>query len=57
MSRCSSLSDAKWPAMKFVSTELAGAWIIEPEPVNDGRGFFARTFCAREFKERGMEAR
>lgn len=42
--------------MKFISTELAGAWIIEPEPVNDERGFFARTFCAREFKERGLEA-
>jgi dTDP-4-dehydrorhamnose 3,5-epimerase len=42
--------------MKFVETELLGAWIIEPEPASDNRGFFARIFCAREFKERGLEA-
>jgi dTDP-4-dehydrorhamnose 3,5-epimerase len=33
---------------------LAGAFIIEPEPHEDSRGFFARTFCAREFGERGL---
>lgn len=42
--------------MKFIATELAGAWIIEPEAINDMRGFFARTFCTREFQERGLEA-
>ena len=40
--------------MKFISTKLAGAFIIEPEPHEDERGFFARTVCAREFGERGL---
>jgi dTDP-4-dehydrorhamnose 3,5-epimerase len=42
--------------MKFIATELAGAWIVEPEPASDARGFFARTFCAREFQEHSLEA-
>ena len=41
--------------MRFVETELPGAWIIEPERLEDERGFFARTFCRREFGERGLE--
>lgn len=40
--------------MKFVETQLPGAFAIEPEPVGDSRGFFARTFCAHEFAERGL---
>jgi len=40
--------------MRFIAAELAGAWIIEPEPHEDGRGLFARTFCAREFREHGL---
>jgi dTDP-4-dehydrorhamnose 3,5-epimerase len=40
--------------MKFVETKLAGAYIVEPEPREDARGFFARTFCAREFGEKGL---
>jgi dTDP-4-dehydrorhamnose 3,5-epimerase len=39
----------------FRETGLAGAWIVEPEPIEDERGFFARTFCARTFAERGLE--
>ena len=35
--------------MRFVETGLAGAWLIEPEPIADARGLFARTFCEREF--------
>ena len=35
--------------MRFVPTALAGAYIIEVESHDDSRGFFARTFCAREF--------
>ena len=27
---------------------------MEPEPFEDNRGFFARTFCAREFGERNL---
>jgi dTDP-4-dehydrorhamnose 3,5-epimerase len=40
--------------MKFIETSLQGAFIIEPEPNRDERGFFARTFCAREFAEHGL---
>jgi dTDP-4-dehydrorhamnose 3,5-epimerase len=40
--------------MKFVKTRLRGAYIIEPEPHADSRGFFARTFCAREFETHGL---
>jgi dTDP-4-dehydrorhamnose 3,5-epimerase len=40
--------------MRFVPTELEGAWVIEPEPHQDGRGLFARTYCAREFSKQGL---
>jgi dTDP-4-dehydrorhamnose 3,5-epimerase len=33
----------------FHETELPGAFIIEPQPVEDSRGFFARVFCQNEF--------
>jgi dTDP-4-dehydrorhamnose 3,5-epimerase len=39
----------------FRETGLEGAWIVEPEPIEDERGFFARTFCARIFAERGLD--
>jgi len=41
--------------MKFIETWLAGAFLIEIEPREDERGFFARTFCSREFEEHGLE--
>jgi dTDP-4-dehydrorhamnose 3,5-epimerase len=41
--------------MIFRETPLAGAWVLEPERFEDERGFFARTFCRREFEARGME--
>ena len=40
--------------MIFTETPLAGAWIIQPEPKHDERGFFARTFCKQAFRERGL---
>lgn len=40
--------------MIFTETELKGAFIVEPELLKDGRGFFARTFCQREFREHGL---
>jgi dTDP-4-dehydrorhamnose 3,5-epimerase len=43
--------------MLFTKTELEGAWLIEPEPVRDPRGWFARTFCEREFASQGLETR
>lgn len=41
--------------MQFAETGLAGAYLVEPEPIADDRGFFARTFCVGEFGERGLE--
>jgi len=35
--------------MQFTATKLAGAFIIDLELRGDNRGFFARTFCAKEF--------
>ncbi len=35
--------------MKFVKAPLAGAYEIEPEPIEDERGLFARSFCLKEF--------
>lgn len=40
--------------MHFTATKLAGAYIIEPQPHKDERGLFARTYCAREFREQGL---
>ena len=40
--------------MKFIPTKLNGAFVIEPELHEDSRGFFARTFCAREFSGLGL---
>jgi dTDP-4-dehydrorhamnose 3,5-epimerase len=41
--------------MKFVETTLQGAFTIDIEPREDSRGFFSRTFCQREFAERGLK--
>ncbi len=41
--------------MRFVGTRFRDAWLIEPEPIRDQRGYFARTFCERTFAERGLE--
>lgn len=40
--------------MIFNETELQGAFVIEIDPHEDARGFFARTFCQREFAEHGL---
>jgi dTDP-4-dehydrorhamnose 3,5-epimerase len=40
--------------MKFAQTNLLGAFVITPELIEDERGFFARTFCWREFEEQGL---
>ena len=40
--------------MRFTETRLKGAYIIDVDRREDERGFFARTFCAREFGERGL---
>lgn len=43
--------------MRIVPLALADACLIEPVPFQDERGLFARTFCAREFAEAGLETR
>jgi len=43
--------------MLFIQTALQGAFIVEPQKVEDERGFFARTFCAEEFQAHGLESR
>jgi dTDP-4-dehydrorhamnose 3,5-epimerase len=40
--------------MIFKETDLGGAFLIEPERLEDERGFFARTFDRAIFKERGL---
>ena len=44
-------------AMKFIETELKGAYIIEIEKLTDQRGFFARSWCQNEFEAHGLTAR
>jgi dTDP-4-dehydrorhamnose 3,5-epimerase len=41
--------------MIFKHTGLPGAYVIEPERIEDGRGFFARAWCQKEFEEIGLE--
>lgn len=40
--------------MIFHETDLPGCFLIEPELIEDERGFFARTFDADEFRLRGL---
>lgn len=43
--------------MIFEETPLAGAFVISIEPIEDERGFFARSFCVQELEARGLCAR
>lgn len=43
--------------MIFSDTDLPGLLVIDIEPIEDDRGFFARTWCRREFEERGLDTR
>jgi dTDP-4-dehydrorhamnose 3,5-epimerase len=43
--------------MIFHETSLAGAYLVEPERRVDERGFFARSWCQREFAERGLNSK
>jgi dTDP-4-dehydrorhamnose 3,5-epimerase len=40
--------------MIFKEITLKGAFMIEPERRHDERGFFARTWCQREFAAKGL---
>jgi dTDP-4-dehydrorhamnose 3,5-epimerase len=43
--------------VRFIETPVAGALVVEPQPIEDGRGFFARTFSRADFSARGLDAR
>ena len=40
--------------MKFIESELKGAFIVELERLEDERGFFARSWCRKEFEQHGL---
>ncbi len=42
--------------MRFTSTPLEGAYLIDLEKREDDRGFFARLFCTKEFENNGLES-
>jgi dTDP-4-dehydrorhamnose 3,5-epimerase len=41
--------------MIFLETPLSGAYVVEIEKHEDERGFFARSWCAREFAAKGLD--
>jgi dTDP-4-dehydrorhamnose 3,5-epimerase len=43
--------------VKFLETELQGAFVIELETLEDSRGFFARVWCNEEFEEHDLVPR
>ncbi len=43
--------------MRFLETGLADAFLIDLDLASDERGFFARSFCEREFESRGLASR
>ena len=43
--------------MIFTETDLSGAFVVDIEKREDTRGFFARGWCANEFKVNGLTER
>lgn len=41
--------------MKITPTELQGPRLVEIDPMEDSRGFFARLWCKQEFKQHGID--
>lgn len=42
--------------MKYTRTNVDGVTVVDIEPHNDERGFFARSFCADEFAKHGLDS-
>jgi dTDP-4-dehydrorhamnose 3,5-epimerase len=42
--------------MIFTETKISGAFIIEPEKLEDNRGYFLRSFCKKEFEAHGLQS-
>jgi dTDP-4-dehydrorhamnose 3,5-epimerase len=40
--------------MTFHETKIPGIFEVRPEPLHDHRGFFARTWCQKEFEAHGL---
>jgi dTDP-4-dehydrorhamnose 3,5-epimerase len=40
--------------MLFQETDVAGAFVLEIQPIKDDRGFFGRTWCREELAKRGL---
>lgn len=43
--------------MIFKKTKLSGVYLLEPERINDARGFYACMWSASEFAEHGIDPR
>ena len=43
--------------MIFTETSLEGAYIVDIDRLEDERGFFARSWCQREFEAHGLNPR
>jgi dTDP-4-dehydrorhamnose 3,5-epimerase len=41
--------------VRFEPLDVAGAFLVHPEPRGDERGWFARVFCAEEFVGHGLD--
>tara|TARA_B100000686_G_C16772954_1_gene966443 strand:+ start:1116 stop:1643 length:528 start_codon:yes stop_codon:yes gene_type:complete len=41
--------------LNFTETKLSGAFIIEPERLQDDRGFFARSWCEKELAGHNLD--
>jgi dTDP-4-dehydrorhamnose 3,5-epimerase len=42
--------------LKFTQSPLSGVYVVEIEPVEDDRGFFARIRCGEEFSAHGLNS-
>lgn len=43
--------------MKLSETPIVGAWLLEIQPIQDSRGFFARSLCLNILEAHGLEGR
>jgi dTDP-4-dehydrorhamnose 3,5-epimerase len=43
--------------LRFTPTSLEGAWLVDLEPVEDERGYFARSWSPEEFARHGLDTR
>jgi dTDP-4-dehydrorhamnose 3,5-epimerase len=51
---CHTNSFCNGAALIFTPLRLDGAYLIDIEPIEDSRGFFARSWCSQEFKKMGL---